>query len=319
MILVFDGPEKAGKTTLVAAVRTALTDMGVNVFIRKLGPCFPDDRVYGPAILADAQDIETVTIWDRSWAAEAVYAKLLGRQRRLKNDWFLGEWLYSRTLRAVGVPFMVLGAPSELKELRDNTDLPVDPYIEFDTFTEYLDNWNWVKIENEYTAQSLEDNVSRVLRELDSVRESSRGLAQPNYVGPQNSPVLIVGNTISEASMIPGGLTPFSSWLTTKMGREHGTNGLKWGWANYDSLNNDMIRDRELVVLCGRNVEINQLLDWSSVRSIVLIDNPSYTYRFNLPSLVTIVSGDESIFKKHFENYKENKDYGTFILPTKWL
>lgn len=318
MILVFDGPEKAGKTTLVQAVRSALTRIGVNVFIRKLGPCFPDDRVYGPAILADAQDTESVIIWDRSWAAEAVYAKLLGRQRRLINDWFLGEWLYGRTLRTVGAAFMVFSDTKKLSELRDKTDLPVLPTDESESFKRYTNLFGWTGLWNDYTTDSLNENVDRVLSRLDNVQESNIGLRPPEYVGPQDASVLIVGNTMSRASLIPGGVVPFTSWLTTKMGRELGHDGLKFGWTNFNVLTDEMVKNRELVILCGRNFSTPGVSNWSLTDSVVVIDHPSYTYRFNRRSEVRIVKGDDKKFKQTFRNYMEKKDGSIQLVPNMW-
>lgn len=69
MIIVIEGPEKAGKTTL-----TKFLIAKKPMEIRHWGPVDPDDRVYTEQLIKDVESDNWI-IWDRCWPSEHVYAK----------------------------------------------------------------------------------------------------------------------------------------------------------------------------------------------------------------------------------------------------
>ena len=101
-IFVFDGPEKAGKSTLIDAFVKQAYPSG-KFTLHRWGPVAPDDRVYAPVLRDDLVVKRSPAIWDRSWVSEHVYASLLGRDRRLRGDPWLGEWLHGRAVYTDGI------------------------------------------------------------------------------------------------------------------------------------------------------------------------------------------------------------------------
>lgn len=295
-VLVFDGPEKAGKTTLINATAAELRRRGFDVNIRRWGPVDPDDRVYAPALQKDVTEPETFHLWDRSWASEYVYATLLNRNRRLNREPWLGEWLHGRAVSATGAKFMVLGLPQELTARRDATDLPVDPGAEFRYFRSYQIRNAWYPVTNEYTDESLATNVNNVLRwswPNHLLNVSSGGTYRPpHYAGPISSPVLIVGKARSEFESVRGAWLPFTSRLTTEFGRRIGVNALHCGWTNLADAKEEMFWGRSMIVFCGKGVDWPY--EWIPSGTLrVNVDHPSFTYRFNAEQRV-LVDGAET-------------------------
>lgn len=140
---MIDGPEKAGKSTLVEALCLR------RAYVRKwTGPAVPDDNEYLVPLQIDAKS-QRVVVWDRGWASEVVYGQLLKQPRRLAGDWQTAELLYGRMAE---IAIMLLGPDVEtLKRLRDNTDLPIDPAIERQAFARYGQLAGWIVLENEHT------------------------------------------------------------------------------------------------------------------------------------------------------------------------
>lgn len=144
MLLVIDGPEKAGKTSLIAALAERVHLNRQETRIRKWGKLddgkWAIDEVYGFALDEDLQATGLV-IWDRSWASETVYGQLLGRDRRLAAEPDLGDQLYGRRVQLK----FILGGPSPAIMLGDRTedDLPVAPAQEQEAFVAYGRRYGW--------------------------------------------------------------------------------------------------------------------------------------------------------------------------------
>lgn len=144
MLLVIDGPEKAGKTTLIEALRTRVILGGAETTVRKWGKLddgkWAVDEVYGVALDEDEAKPGLV-IWDRSWASETVYGQLLNRDRRLAADPDLGDKLYGRRVKLK----VILGGPSPaiMAGDRDAEDLPVAPAQEQEAFVAYGRRYGW--------------------------------------------------------------------------------------------------------------------------------------------------------------------------------
>lgn len=289
MIIVIDGPEKAGKTTLIRALTGPLAEVtGLRVNVRHWGPVKPDDRVYTPALQEDVRAVhDTITVWDRTWASEHVYGFLLDRDRRLARDPLLGEWLHGRVIQSVGSRYMLLSSTHDRRQLRDDSDIAVDPNDEMQRYWWYADRFGWSELWNNYTAVCLRRNVDRIIGDAVRVRADLRDLAYrpPQFAGPLHSPVLMVGQARSTHGSMPGGWLPFTSYLTTQLMYDLDVYATQCSWTNLEDLHPRMLRGRGLIVTFGRG-------DWSTVMGtdamVVNVDHPAYTYRFKRPQRVRI-------------------------------
>jgi hypothetical protein len=159
MLILIDGPEKAGKTTLIEYCRKEFSALGYNVHVVKQGPWDPDDSIISADVKKHAQDRNIVYIWDRGWPSEEVYATLLNRKRRANNNPFLMEWLHGRA-----TPYKFILLPSDVQytiDRRDKSDLPVDPYNEVVLFRAY-NKFGYYVMYNSYDHQSLTMNFWRI-------------------------------------------------------------------------------------------------------------------------------------------------------------
>lgn len=232
-LYVFDGPEKSGKTTVIREIAYKLLDEGFGVTVRRWGPIVPDDRVYGPEILQAANMPDRhITLWDRSWAAEHVYAKLLGRDRRSAQDPWLVSWLHDRPLYAIGRGTIVLAPNTQWSiDRRDLTDIPCDPEAERKAFIQYGFDNRWDLLVNSFPGGAKGTANAWLWTTFYPSQEKLKGseLKPPAYFGPPDSPVVIVGT--EDANDFPGSWGPFSSRASQNFGREFGNHVNKIGWA----------------------------------------------------------------------------------------
>lgn len=268
MIVIFDGPEKAGKSTLIAEVADILRNNGDTVSVRKWGPVDPDDRVYAEAIkYHSAHAQHTIELWDRSWASEHVYALILGRTRRLKNFPWLGEHLYGR---ATHRHFMVTAPIGHLREHRDETDLDVDPGQERIAFLRYANKFNWKIVDP--VGNGLEVSASEVFHSIARKRRF-------------RTTTLFVSSLKYLDSAIPGGFLPFSSAAEiNKLNLAEVKDPKEFDWEFVENL--DQIKFRlYTTIFCiheGVLEVVNDYLDWRNIDTVG-------TYLLN----------------RTFENYKE--------------
>lgn len=141
-VIIFDGPEAAGKTTLIKRV-FARTDQKV---VRRWGPVDSID-VYRPFLMHDLGDPGTV-VWDRSWASEYVYNKLLHRDRPI----FPELQKLEDVVPVLKVMVLVDPAVAAVRRYRrleagQTSDLPVDPYEEHALFYRYAQHHGWAIID----------------------------------------------------------------------------------------------------------------------------------------------------------------------------
>lgn len=270
MIILIDGPEKTGKSTLIAELAKVL-----NATVRHWGPVDPDDRVYTPMLKSDSQSNKWF-IWDRGWPSEHVYGKLLHRDRRLVDDPFLGEWLHGRAVQTAGLRVILLPSSVEmLRKLRNSTDLKVDPTDEYEAFYRYGHTYGYTMLCNYYNESSLEDNIDSIVSRL-----GTAGIVTPPfYAGPVNARVVFVGEkrNVDARVIPPGSWLPFSSRLTSELGRRMGPNALKCGWTNVGDVSPEFLANR-YVVACGE-VAADWLRHTGNVR--LVIPHPAWLYRYN--------------------------------------
>lgn len=145
-ILILDGPEKAGKTTIIHN----LVDTG-KVIIRPWGPVSSAYAYLAP--LAD--DIELLDedptqwiVWDRSWAAETVYNVLVRRRPTPSSAIEALEALSNRPDIFKWMVLPRLGALYRRREKeKDETDHDVSPQDERNHFHRFATMHNWTIVE----------------------------------------------------------------------------------------------------------------------------------------------------------------------------
>lgn len=267
MLILLDGPEKAGKTTIANELARQLHGVVVH-----WGPC-TTDRVYKQG-LQEAVALRQPVIWDRGWPSEHVYSKMLGRGRRLESDLWLGEWLYGRAFQTLGVRAIIAGPPpTVLAALRTPDDLNVDPAIEQRLFVEYGARFGYTVVHNEHTKEDVESTC------LLLIHRAKQAVATwvptpPYWAGPANAPIVIVFGTQQPRL---GGLDywlPGTSTQCTEFARLFGDYGLQFGWTTCSTCPPAILRDRQLVVPVGR---IASLWAWHNVPNTPIHPLPSLT------------------------------------------
>jgi hypothetical protein len=255
MIIVVDGPEKAGKSTLIAGVSTALGVLGYDVIVRKWGPLKTDDREYSPALKDDTEDHRHVVIWDRSWVSEHVYANLLERPRRLAKNSFLGEFLHRRALFGQGFGVILAPIASEMAEkYRDSTDLDVDPVQERTMFMKYSLQYKWMGLFNDYTEESLKKNVNKIVMKATKNSQSRHNQQQITVTPCIGSEIVFMGNQLGDPQFA-GGWLPFTSERLIKFAEMFGESALAASWANSDSIDARTINAHRFIVTVGKYAE----------------------------------------------------------------
>lgn len=226
LFIYVDGPEKAGKTTLVNRL------VERHGFIRRHWSKGPD-AIYAKPL---AEDLEAVAqgariIWDRGWAAESVYSRLLNRPSRVAHDPWLAEWLHGRAAQAAGLRLMMLGPSARaLRGLREADDLPVSPWEERRAFANYGRLFGYHTIANSHTPGYLDNLEKEVLQKAaDIAKQGGRAATPAEWCGRPDAEILVIGDDIREPDWEDGRWLPFS-WDTT-LPRQLGTRAVTdTGW-----------------------------------------------------------------------------------------
>jgi hypothetical protein len=152
MIVLIEGGEKAGKTTLATELVKVLNLAGKKAVYRHWGPFEPEE--FAQVVQGEADD-PVVHVWDRGWLSETVYAKLLNRKNHVQ-DWWLGEYLHGR---ATTHKYLLLN-PLGIKENTPD-DLPIDPAAEQREF-QIQGCATFKPLYNDYNIYSLATNVGKI-------------------------------------------------------------------------------------------------------------------------------------------------------------
>lgn len=136
-IIIIDGPEKAGKSTLIKNLALPSVD------VTHWGPV---DSVYEYFVpLKQAIDRSSTgewIIWDRSWASEWVYNDLLNRRSNVESAFQLLEDMCDQH----GVIRLGVLAPQEvLEKRRTPDDHDVEPQNELYTYQQYFKYHDWIE------------------------------------------------------------------------------------------------------------------------------------------------------------------------------
>lgn len=137
-VIIVDGPEAAGKSTFIKRLWT-------DAPVRRWGPV-DSISIYRPALSRDCLNQVPIIVWDRSWASEVVYNKLLQRGRESTAFELEREYLEGYAILKI----MVLTPPLVLQARREERlaqgakdDLPVSPWDEYAAFRQYAAENNW--------------------------------------------------------------------------------------------------------------------------------------------------------------------------------
>lgn len=279
-VIIVDGPEKSGKTTFISALVGALKSNSTYfVGIRKwTGRAVPNDSEYLNPLIEDIKLIDTITIWDRSWVSEYVYGTLLGQDRRLSNDPWLGEWLYGRALQTQGFRIMMEADLAELVSRRDSTDLPVNPWKEAGLFRNYADDFGWMRLSTEYSEKVLIEKAAEIALKI--LNKSISTIPPQNYTGPDNPVTVFIGSKRRKGEQ-PGKWLPFTDKFSTEFARILGTNAMKFGWTYAHEIPPQFIRNAKCLVTFGANATLwarMYILTPDSKAKLIQAPDPSRTY-----------------------------------------
>jgi hypothetical protein len=293
-LLVVDGCEKAGKTTFIHALMQHCAANGVQAKAFHWG--MPDASHHSfvytkPMSEIYASQANDAIIWDRSWASEYVYPKLMPETRSSKrvfwDDPWLAAWHYDRALISSGERLMLLGPSVEsLRSHRDATDHPVEPFDERAEYEGYGIKFGWRVFNNNHTESSLKALVETTFNRLIFKNQTVPELLPPNYCGPTPAPVIVIGDRRS----LPDGShnwLPFTSSYTTRFGREFGDSALRWGWTNSDHVTANIdffaefLLNKQIIAVGAVAAHICMKLKLHALR----IEHPAYGYRWGSQSV----------------------------------
>jgi len=249
MIIVIEGPEKSGKSTLAKALQSIKP-----MEIRHWGPVFPDDRVYKDQLIKDSRS-EKWVIWDRCWPSEYVYGNLLKRDRRLSNDSWLGEWLYGRAIKSSGVGIIMLPLEvNKMVNLRDQSDLNVDPYEEVKLYRKYAIDYGWTICPNDYEWNFMDQTLAYVQKRMIEVGLWNL-MKPPEIVGDPRSKIVFVGDKKGcVKDDLPGSWLPFTSSVSTKFFRLLGNRVFNCAWTFVKAVEDEYLDDKTIIA-CGAEAQ----------------------------------------------------------------
>lgn len=146
-LIVIEGPEKSGKTTL--ANRTGLYaqerfDLEVRYVHHGVGDSTPE--IIMREIAEVVYDTDKLYIFDRWYLSEYVYSELLDRKRTLDMSFEDFDKFVHTIVQNVGAYFVIDTDPEQFGAL-DVTDLPVDPKAERQLYDKLVLGTHWDYVE----------------------------------------------------------------------------------------------------------------------------------------------------------------------------
>lgn len=180
-LVIFDGPEAAGKTTLIEAL---MKEWGPNSTLRSWGPrdswleyCQPlfDD------LKATKQDPQCLVVWSRSWASRFVYNKLLSQGQSVPPS--VTRELENIVVASGGLLYFVYASILELMSRRmarieeggHKPDHPISPEKELYAFQSYMRGRKWAAISGaDDTDQEVRSIIYRLVQRNPECRMRTR-------------------------------------------------------------------------------------------------------------------------------------------------
>jgi hypothetical protein len=292
-VIVIDGPEKAGKTTIIEELIKRYISLDISVTRRHWGLVNPDDRVYSDTLQADINSNKLI-IWDRCWPSEYVYGQLgFHTDHRGTNDPWLLEWLHGRAVQTNGLRAMILGPDAQtLASHRDKSDMPVDPRMERNLYKEYAERYGWLIYENQHSTKGLDRTVASIILKYRTITCSNPVTLPPHYCalpphycGPVDAKVIVVGDMRGE-NRIPGSWLPFTSRMTTMFGRLFDDKAFEVGWTNAHDCPPVALAGAKVIIACGNKAQLWVKNYVKGGKRVISVPHPSYLFRFNNPTTV---------------------------------
>lgn len=168
-LVIFDGPEAAGKTTIMEAL---MKEWGDNSMLRSWGPRESWLEYCGPLfddIKTCQMDPQSLVIWSRSWASRTCYNKLLSQGQSIPSE--VTKELENIVIRSGGLLFLVTSPVSVLLERRlariergdEKSDHPIEVHKELHEFQAYVRNRKWTTLSG---VTDVEQNVRMIIHSL---------------------------------------------------------------------------------------------------------------------------------------------------------
>lgn len=164
MIVIIDGPEAAGKTTLITDLWKRVPDLKVRhwglieSWHEYESPLAKDIREGGPIV------------WDRSWAAEVCYNDLMKRGRKI-SEGEIDERLEAVVKNAGGLRIMLLPPVPVLEARRlirraagETDDLDCEPARERFRFVKYAKVHGWTMLQRDIVQEAAIVTIAAALR-----------------------------------------------------------------------------------------------------------------------------------------------------------
>ena len=148
-LVIFDGPEAAGKSTLIDAL---MLEWGTESRLRSWGPK-KSWLQYCQSLFEDLEDCEEneqlLVVWSRSWCSRAVYNKLLSQGQSVPPE--VTKELENIVVRSGGLLYLVTSPVSVLLERRiariergdEKADHQLDVHKELHEFQFYVRARKW--------------------------------------------------------------------------------------------------------------------------------------------------------------------------------
>lgn len=233
MLILIDGCEKAGKTTLCNKLVERY-----NARYRHWGPIQSDTEflvgLQEDVVLLQKEPSQLV-VWDRGWPADAVYSKLLHRDHRFGRDPWLAEWLYGRAVASLGGEVILAGPPPDvLAAKRDETDLPVDPAEEQATYATYAQIFGLPLLRSTHGGDDeVTAMADKLITTLGSRMSGERPARLPRITGSLRNHVFVVNDYPTGLESSPeGGWLVGTSAAVTDLARSYGIASLSAGWVD---------------------------------------------------------------------------------------
>lgn len=209
MLVILDGPEKVGKSTLARRVAEGCRPLhAVVVSSRYPGDFRPS--VFRDAVRLGARD-DVVVVMDRAWPSDVVYSDLVRHGDPAVPTWWY-EWALGLAATTLGTR-LVLAPPTRLAPL-DLVDHVVDYDDERAAFVAYAREWGW---------SVVDDPVSLDARDVLEWCRSAyyHGPRAPVYAGARKPALVYVGETKNERSTEPLAWAPLSTRYWQYEVRDH--------------------------------------------------------------------------------------------------
>ena len=143
MLVIFDGPEASGKTSVIR-------EMFPTAEVVSWGPVESADVYLEPALKAAEGD--EYVIWDRGWASEYVYNQLLDRGRDPEKMCRQLEQIENvRKIMIVADAKTLANRRQRRIDAGETGDLPLDPAKELGAFMAYANRYRWAIIDTSWS------------------------------------------------------------------------------------------------------------------------------------------------------------------------